>query len=199
MRACLAWCVLFSGCALQPADPVAKGLATPVSIPMGIAQTGHGPDAVFTLCADCPTPTRKVLAPVPAPLKLAEVPKPKPYPKPVLAEPQEERITRAVHFPMASSKLTGDARQELDAMRPLLLEARSIILTGHTDRVGAPAFNHRLAARRAETVRRALLDLGIPRERILRVDSACCIEDPPPVNPPARRTDVEILIVRPVP
>jgi outer membrane protein OmpA-like peptidoglycan-associated protein len=195
VRTCLAWSVLLSGCALQPADPVAKVLSTPVSIPLGIAQIGHGREAVFTLCGDCPTPTRKTLAPVPAPLKLAEVPKP----KPVVVEPQEERSTRAVHFPMSSAKLTGDAWQQLKALRPSLLEARSIVLTGHTDRVGAPAFNQRLAARRAETVRRALLDLGIPRERITRVEAKCCVEDPPPVNPSARRTDVEILIVRPAP
>ena len=194
MRACLAWCLLLSGCALQPAEPVAK-LATPVSTPSGIAQIGYGRKAVFTLCGDCPTPTRKTLVPVPAPIKLAEVPKP----KPVVMAPQEERITRAVHFPLASAKLTGDARQELEALRPLLLEARSIALTGLTDRVGAPAFNRRLAARRAETVRRALVDLGMPRERIVRVEAKCCVDDPPPVNPPARRTDVDILVVRPAP
>lgn len=193
MRAGLAWCALLSGCALQ-AGPVAKP-ATPIPIPLGIAQTGYGGEAIFTLCGDCPTPARKTLAPVLAPLKLAEIPKP----KLVVVAPQQERITRAVHFPLASAKLTGDARQELEALRPLLLETRSIALTGHTDRVGAPAFNRRLAARRAETVRRALVDLGIPRERIVRVEAKCCVEDPPPVNPPARRTDVEILIVRPAP
>ena len=44
------------------------------------------------------------------------------------------------------------ARRTLDAMRPLLLEARSIGLSGHTDRVGAPAFNRKLAARRFDLV-----------------------------------------------
>ena len=113
--------------------------------------------------------------------------------------PQEERITRAVHFPLASSRLTAEAGQALDSLRPLLLEARSIALTGHTDQVGKPAFNHRLAQRRAQTVRQALLDLGVPEERIARVDARCCIEDPPPVHPPARRTDLELLIMRPTP
>ncbi len=195
MRVALAWSVLLSGCALQPLEPV-KSLPAEVALPLGITQTGHGMEAVYRLCADCPAPTRKVPAPMAPPIRLAEAPKAQPAPVP---QPKEERITRAVHFSLASSKLTAEARQTLDALRPLLLEARSIGISGHTDRVGAPAFNRKLAARRAETVKRALLDLGIPRERIVRVESACCVEDPPRVNPPARRTDVEMLIVRTTP
>ncbi len=197
MRLGLAWSMLLSGCALLPMEPVASmSAAAAVALPLGIAQTGHGPDAVYRLCRDCPAPTRKVLAPVAPPIRLAEASKAKSAPAP---QPREERMTRAVHFSLASSKLTAEARRTLDAMRPLLLEARSIGLSGHTDRVGAPAFNHKLAARRAETVKRALLDLGVPRERIVRVESACCVEDPPRVNPSARRTGVEMLIVRPAP
>ncbi len=195
MRLGLAWSVLLSGCALQPMEPVAS-MTAEVALPLGIAQTGHGMEAVYRLCADCPAPTRKVLAPVVPPIRLAEAPKAKSSPAP---QPEDERMTRAVHFSLASSKLTAEARRTLDALRPLLLKAKSISLSGHTDRVGAPAFNRKLAARRAETVKRALLDLGVPRERIARVESACCVEDPPRVNPPARRTDVEMLIVRPAP
>lgn len=195
MRLGLAWSVLLSGCALQPMEPVAS-LSAEVTLPLGIAQTGHGMEAVYRLCVDCPAPTRKVLAPIAPPIRLAEAPKAKSAPVP---QPKEERITRAVHFTLASSKLTAEARRTLDDMRPLLLEARTIGLSGHTDRVGKPAFNRKLGARRAETVKRALLDLGVPRERIVRVDSACCVEDPPRVNPPARRTDVEMLIVRTTP
>ncbi|HNH90072.1 MAG TPA: OmpA family protein [Thiobacillaceae bacterium] len=194
MRSSLVCCALLVGCTVQPAEPVASLSTTPAPLPRGIAQTGHGREAVFMLCADCLAPTRKVLAPVPSPTRLVEKPKPKPVPP-----PQEERITRAVHFPLASSRLTAEAGQALDSLRPLLLEARSIALTGHTDQVGKPAFNHRLAQRRAQTVRQALLDLGVPEERIARVDARCCIEDPPPVHPPARRTDLELLIMRPTP
>ncbi len=194
MRAALACCALLVGCSVQPAEPVAGVSSMPAPAYLGIAQTGHGREAVFRLCADCPTPTRKVQAPVPPPIRLVEKPKPKPLPP-----PQEERITRAVHFPFASSRLTAGERQALDSLRPLLLEARAIALTGHTDRVGNPAFNHRLALHRAETVRQALLDLGIPEDRIVRVEAECCIEAPPPMHPPARRTDLDLLIMRPTP
>jgi len=188
------WCAVLSGCALQAAEPPVAVPATPAPLPRGIAQNGHGPEAVFRLCADCPAPTRKVLAPVPPPIRLAETPKPKQVPT-----VREEHLTRAIHFPLASSRLTTEARQALDSLRPQLLEARTIALTGHTDQMGKPSFNHRLALRRAQTVRQALLDLGVPEDRFVRVEAQCCIEDPPPVHPPARRTDLDILIVRPAP
>ena len=117
MRAALVCCALLVGCTVQPAEPVASLSAVPARESLGIAQAGHGREAVFMLCADCPAPTRKVLAPVPPPIRLAEVPKPKPVPP-----PREERITRAVHFPFASSRLTAGARQALDSLRPLLIE-----------------------------------------------------------------------------
>jgi outer membrane protein OmpA-like peptidoglycan-associated protein len=189
-----AWCAVLSGCALQAAEPPCDVPSTPIPLLRGIAQTGHGPEAVFRLCTDCPAPSRKVLAPAPPPIRLAEIPKPK-----QVIPPQEERITRAVHFPFASSRLTAGARQTLEALHPLLLEARSIALTGHTDRVGRPTFNRRLAQRRAQTIRQALLGLGVQEERIVRVQAECCIEAPPPVHPPARRTDLELRIVRPAP
>ncbi len=191
MRAALVCCALLVGCTVQPVEPVANLSAVPAREPLGISQTGHGREAVFRLCANCPAPTRKVLAPVSPPIRLIEVPKPKTVP-PL----REERLARAIHFPFASSRLTAGERQALDSLRPLLLETRSIALTGHTDRVGKPAFNRRLALRRAETVRQVLLDLGIPEDRIVRVEAECCIEAPPPVHPPARRTDLELLIVR---
>ena len=178
---------------MQPAEPVAKP-ATPVSIPLGIVQSGHGPAAVFRLCSDCPAPTRKVLAAPPPPIRLAEVPKPKPA-----SPPGQERITHVVHFPFASARLTTQARQKLDALKALLPEARAITLTGSTDRIGTPAFNQRLAIRRAEAVKQALIDMGVPADRIAPVEARCCVDDPPRINPSARRTDLDILIVRPIP
>ena len=169
MRLLPVWCAMVSGCALQAAEPPGDVPSTPAPLPRGIAQTGHGPEAVFRLCTDCPAPTRKVLAPVPPPIRLAEIAKPKPVPPPM-----EERLTRAIHFPFASSRLTTGARQALDSLRPLLLEARSVALTGHTDRVGKPAFNRRLALRRAQTVRQALLDMGVAAARTVQIGRASC-------------------------
>ena len=189
-----ACCAALAGCTLQPAGPLTQRTAAQAPLPLGIAQSSHGPGAVFRLCSDCPTPTRKVLAAPPPPIRLAEVPKLKP-PLP----PRQEHITRAVHFPFASARLTDQARQDLDALKALLSEARTITLTGSTDRIGTPAFNQRLAVRRAETVRQALLAMGVPADRIAPVEARCCADDPPRINPSARRTDLDILIVRPAP
>lgn len=176
------------GCVVrQQAEPPAAPVSAPVRL--AVSQTGYGPSAVFELCAECPGPTRKALAPVPPPLKLPEAPR---APPPRLVE---ERITRLVHFDLASSVLTKAALEELDNMRPLLLRSRSIVLTGQTDRVGARRFNERLAQARADAVRRAIVGLGVPEERITKTLARCCVEDPPPVNPPARRTELVLLIM----
>jgi outer membrane protein OmpA-like peptidoglycan-associated protein len=187
-----ACCAALAGCTLQQAELPTQQSAARAPLPLGIVQSSHGPAAVFRLCSDCPTPTRKVLAAPPPPIRLTEVPKPKP-PLP----PRQEHITRAVHFPFASARLTTQARQVLDTLKALLPEARTITLTGNTDRVGTPAFNQRLAVRRAETIRQALLDMGVPADRIAPVEARCCVDDPPRTNPSARRTDLELLIVRP--
>ena len=190
-----ACCAALAGCTLQPAEPPTQQTAAQAPLRLGIAQSGHGPEVVFRLCSDCPAPTRKVLAVPPPPIRLTEVPKP----KPASAPRQEEHITRAVHFPFASARLTTQARQELDALKALLPGARTITLTGNTDRIGTPAFNQRLAVRRAETVKQALVDMGVPSDRIAPVEARCCIDDPPRINPSARRTNLDILIVRPTP
>ncbi len=189
-----ACCAALAGCTLQPAELPTQQSAAQASLPLGIVQSSHGPAAVFRLCSDCSAPTRKVLAAPPPPIQLAEAPRPKP-PLP----PRQEHITRAVHFPFASARLTTQARQELAALKALLPEARTISLTGHTDRVGTPAFNQRLAARRAETVKQTLLDMGVPADRIAPVEARCCVDAPPRINPSARRTDLEILIVKAAP
>lgn len=196
MRMLPVWCVMLSGCALQAAEQTVSLPSSPSPIHLGIAQTGHGPAAHFRLCVDCPAHTRKVLAPVPTPIRLVESRKAAPTTPP---SPVEEHLTLSVRFNFASSSLTSEARQALNVVLPKLLEAKSIHLIGHTDRVGALAFNLRLAARRAETVRQALLTLGVAAERIAHVDAECCVDDPPRINPRARRTDLDILIVRPAP
>lgn len=46
------------------------------------------------------------------------------------------------------------------------LEARELLVVGHADRVGSDADNLRLSQRRAEAVRAALVQRGVPMERI---------------------------------
>ena len=185
----LAMVCLLSGCASQVPGkpPLSVQEARPT---MGVTQVGYGHEAVFALCATCPGPTPKTLAPAPITVALPE--------RPALTSPapKEVRITHSVRFPLASARLTKDARQSLEALLPQLREAKSITITGHTDRVGSKAFNRRLAMHRAAAVKRALMSLGIPQEQIALVRGVCCVDDPPPVNPPARRADLELVVAK---
>jgi outer membrane protein OmpA-like peptidoglycan-associated protein len=73
-----------------------------------------------------------------------------------------------VHFLEGRDELTPDSRQLLGrivdeiARRP----APDIVVIGHTDRVGAVAYNDALSLRRAERVRDELVKVGIAADRI---------------------------------
>ncbi len=89
-----------------------------------------------------------------------------------------------IYFPPASAKIDADgkavvaafadyykaAATSTDPCWPAMKMAR-VSLKGHTDTVGAPDDNERLALRRAETVADAFVNLGIPKD-IITVESA---------------------------
>jgi outer membrane protein OmpA-like peptidoglycan-associated protein len=76
--------------------------------------------------------------------------------------------TVAIHFDFASSRLTpgGQIHAAAAAVRISDLTLARVRLVGHTDRVGGPAANRRLAARRAAAVAEFLVSAGVPRDLI---------------------------------
>jgi outer membrane protein OmpA-like peptidoglycan-associated protein len=76
------------------------------------------------------------------------------------------KFRKTVYFDTGSSNLTAEGRKTIeDAAR--IAKNRSfcgsqIAVVGHTDDTGGEDLNQRLAARRAETVQRALVDAGVP-------------------------------------
>lgn len=84
---------------------------------------------------------------------------------PAAAQPAVEKVTvRAVaRFDFDSAALREADRQVLLAEVAQLSDVswQSVTATGYTDAVGAPAYNQRLAARRAEAVRSYLLSKGL--------------------------------------
>jgi outer membrane protein OmpA-like peptidoglycan-associated protein len=76
--------------------------------------------------------------------------------------------TFMLYFLEGKDELTADSKAELEKVfgelkrRPL----PDIMVIGHTDTVGALAFNDRLSLARAERMREMLIGLGIPAERI---------------------------------
>lgn len=68
-----------------------------------------------------------------------------------------------VFFGFDSSEVDRDGEEILGQVATdyLASGASSLILTGHTDRAGASAYNQRLSKRRVEAVRSKLVTLGI--------------------------------------
>lgn len=73
-----------------------------------------------------------------------------------------------LRFEPNGTQLRADAAAVLAELRAALarLPAAEVVVTGHTDRVGAVDANDRLSLTRAEAVRDILVAAGVPREAI---------------------------------
>lgn len=76
-----------------------------------------------------------------------------------------------VNFEFNKSALTEEARRKLDAAFAKQPTSNTqglavIALEGHTDSIGREAYNQRLGQARAESVKRYLIRLGIPADRM---------------------------------
>lgn len=89
----------------------------------------------------------------------------KPAAAPV-AQPQAQRVTLSgdATFAFDSDQLTEVGRASLSKLAGQLLQQHPsrIVITGHTDRLGSPAYNLDLSRRRAESVRNYLAAAGVP-------------------------------------
>lgn len=128
-------------------SPVTKTAYTPYVAP--VAEPVYKAPPVV---AQAPAPAPVVLpAPVPAPMP---TPAPKPWVKVKLAADSL--------FGFDQDSLQADGKQALDK---LLMELKDVNVervqvTGHTDRLGAKAYNDKLSTRRAEAVRNYLVQVG---------------------------------------
>ena len=100
--------------------------------------------------------------PPPPPPPVAQAPPPPPPPT------KEKIVLRAVHFDFNKSNIRPDARPVLDEAVRMLKERGevSVIVEGHTDSVGSNAYNMKLSKRRADAVKRYLVEHGIAASRI---------------------------------
>jgi OmpA-OmpF porin, OOP family len=87
---------------------------------------------------------------------------------PLLAVQPVRARSWTVYFHAGSNQLAPESQAALTELRTALagLDAGEVIVTGHTDRVGAVADNDRLSAVRAATVRDLLTAAGVPADRI---------------------------------
>ena len=108
-------------------------------------------------------------APAPAPKPPAPAPKP-PAPAPAPAAPVSEKVTYAADafFDFDKAVVKKEAKAKLDDLvgktKGIALEV--IIAVGHTDSVGADAYNQKLSVKRAEAIKAYLVSKGIEKNRI---------------------------------
>ncbi len=103
----------------------------------------------------------------PPPAAVSQAPPPTPAPvSQVAAKPADESLT--IDFDTAGTALSSEANSQLDGAARLYRDAKPevMIIAGHSDKSGEEFPNLILSAHRAELVKQALVDRGIPAERL---------------------------------
>jgi peptidoglycan-associated lipoprotein len=88
------------------------------------------------------------------------------------AEPERVRELGSVYFDFDSASIRDDARTTLKANGQAITgrsEWKTITLEGHTDERGSDEYNLALGERRANAAMQYLVDLGVPRARMITV------------------------------
>ena len=87
-------------------------------------------------------------------------------PTPTIPPASAESLT--ITFTSSSPRLSPEALKQLDGAARLYRDAQPevMIVTGHADSKGAELQNVILSAHRADAVKRALVDRGVPTERL---------------------------------
>ncbi len=117
-----------------------------------------------------PKPRKPAPAPAPEPRRAAPpppppAPTPAPEPEPVM----QFEFDSTVLFAFDSAELRNEARAELDAAAEVLAPRDDLVridVEGHTDSVGAEAYNQTLSERRAAAVADYLASAGVDRDRM---------------------------------
>ena len=107
-------------------------------------------------------------------------------------------VTFTLFFQEDSEEFTPESKQVVEAIFAEIARrpAVDVVVTGHTDRLGAPAYNDGLSVRRARRVRDDLVRLGIPEDRIQiagRGEREPLVPTAPGVREPRnRRTEITV-------
>lgn len=111
-----------------------------------------------------PEPAPKVVAPPPPPPPA----KPAPKKEPAKLLPQKINFSGDALFDFDKAVLRPEGKAMLDDLARVLQGAKYevILAIGHTDRIGTQAYNQKLSVRRAEAVKKYLVDKGIEPNRI---------------------------------
>ena len=120
-----------------------------------------------------PQPVQRVAAPAyvavaaePAPVVAPPLPTPPPPPLP--AAPMKVTFSADSLFDFDKASLKPVGRQQIDKFAADLkgVNYDAVAVTGHTDRIGAQAYNLKLSTRRADAVKAYLVESGVPASAI---------------------------------
>jgi len=108
--------------------------------------------------APAPVP-EPVPVPVPEPAPVV-VPPPAPAPKPVIIE--KGRQTLNVEFDFDKATIKKGYYQDIDNLAQVMKDYPdlNVVIEGHTDSVGSNAYNKKLSQRRAESVKKYMVEKG---------------------------------------
>ena len=110
--------------------------------------------------------------------RVSEAPEKKPTPKPIVKEPPqkiEEDLTpprdlkfTTVYFDFDKSNIRADQRQSIESNAQLLSKFKTVKvrIEGHCDERGTNEYNLALGQRRADSIKRYLVDYGISSSNI---------------------------------
>jgi OOP family OmpA-OmpF porin len=124
-----------------------------------------------TAVVDCDGALKPVVdvPPPPPPPAPPVAPPPPPAPAAVVA-PSSEKVTYAADafFDFDKSTLKPEAKTKLDDLvdKTKQINLEVIIAVGHTDSVGADAYNQKLSVRRAESIKTYLVSKGMEANRV---------------------------------
>lgn len=127
------------------------------------------PTCVLLLLSACSSaPQSAVVLPAPAPITADTI-----------VRQSAESLT--IEFASSASKLSPAALVQLDGAARLYRDAQPVVMivAGHTDKVGSELPNLLLSARRADTVKRALVDRGVPADRLQLIAFGSAEPSPP--------------------
>jgi outer membrane protein OmpA-like peptidoglycan-associated protein len=90
-------------------------------------------------------------------------------PKLVRVTQKEIRILEEVQFAFDKATISPKSAELLDEIAAVMVEHPEILrveVEGHTDAVGTPAYNKNLSQKRADAVRKALIERGVTEDRL---------------------------------
>lgn len=142
---------------------------------------------------------KEPLYPKPAPGGSASAPAP--APDPAAAPPSVPALDLTIGFDTASDRIRPDAAPTLQKMAAVLgdasLNGHVFLIIGHTDSRGGADYNRALSQRRAASVVAALVNLQVPRDRIVPLgmgeDQPRQVDGRAPTDAENRRVQIKLL------